>query len=202
MQPLGACTKVSASATRIEWVNRPYRTQIPPARLHDRWHVEIDLTSAGPPLRAAAMLLAADGLHHTRGWADQPAETVTYRVGFTVLSPDLTDDVQMVVNTGIQVTATSRSLAAHPRESVQLLVGVGDTLQTGAVIDLLLVRDLGWTAQVALLVATDTVRDRTRWHVRPALAVGAPYDFLMTGRRSGHGPAPRRTAPENDDGGA
>lgn len=152
MRPLGECTQVPVTVTRIEWVNRPYRTEIPPAPLHDRWHLEVD-------------------------------------------------EVRVTINTGIRVATTSTSLATRPRQTVELLAEVGDTVPSGTVVDLVELRDVGWTAQVALLVVSDTVNDRTRWRVRPSLTVGAPHDFLMTGLRSGHGPV-TGSPPERENGGA
>ena len=182
MQRLGACEQAPVVVARVEWVNRPYRTPIPPASLRDRWHLEVELC-ADQPVRGAAMLLTDGTLHHTRGWADRPSTTVIYRVD--LFPYDEGNDVQVSINTGIRVAATSPVLKRQPQESLRPLVQTGEVVSTGAVIDLIYFADLGWTAQVALVSMGDTRSDRTRWRVRQPLTAPAPYDFLMTGRRSG-----------------
>ena len=185
MQRLGTCEQVPVTVTRIEWVNQPQRTHIPPAPLSDRWHLEIDLSCPDRLVRGAAMLLTDDLLHHTRGWADQPSANVTYRVAVFPHDQDGENGVTVNINTGIAWSATIGTLSTKPQEMVQSLIQLGDRLLTGSVVDLLSFPGIGWTVQVALLVSTDTKNDRTRWHVQKPLGASSPYGFLRTGRRSG-----------------
>ena len=161
--------------------------------MHDQWHVEVDFVCEDRPVRGAAMLLTDGLLHHTRGWADRPSTIVTYHVALFPFDHDHSDEVQININTGIRLAVTSETLKSQPQSTVQPLVRTGDSLTTGSVIDLLAFTDIGWTAQIALFVSGDTKNDRTRWHVRQPLRLEPPYDFLLTGRRSGTVDLPSET---------
>lgn len=181
---LGTCEQVPVTVDRIEWVNHSRRTGIPPGPLHDQWHFEIDLVCEDRQVRAAAMVLTDGLLRHTRGWADRPSTTVAYRVTLFPFYHEPSDKFQINIH-GIRLNVTSETLKTQPQTGVQPLVQTGDSLTTGTVIDLLNFTETGWTAQIALFVTQDTKNDRTRWHVRQPLRLQPPYEFLMTGRRSG-----------------
>ncbi|MEU2349527.1 hypothetical protein [Modestobacter sp. NPDC049651] len=147
--------------------------------------MEIDFVCEDRAVRAATMLLMDGVLDHTRGWADRPSTTVAYRVRLFPYNLEHSDEVQINIHAGIRRAVTSETLKTQPQAAVQSLVQTGDRLTTGSVIDLFNVVETGWTAQIALFVTEDTKNDRTRWHVRKPLKLQSPYDFLMTGRRSG-----------------
>lgn len=131
------------------------------------------------------MLASGGRLLHTRGWADGPEHTVTYAVDFFPYDWDHSDDFQVSIGGGIQAAITARSLKLEPQHAVTPLVAVGDTLTTGAVVDLLRVEDAELVPQVALVARSDTKNVQTRWHIWTPMNAPGPYAFLATGRRSG-----------------
>ncbi len=95
------------------------------------------------------------------------------------------DAVQINVG-GIRYGIDSPALKQDPRERVRPYLAPGDEVTTGAVIPALTLIDHDVSVALVLVTASDTKKDRTRWHVRSdrARSLGN-CSFLGTGRRSG-----------------
>jgi hypothetical protein len=197
VEELPGCVRSPIEVTRVEWVADAFRRQIPPAPLFYRWRLEIDFLSEGLPVRLAAVLRAGSTLRYSRELEhDPPAERQRYRINVHPYDWDRGDEVGIGVQ-GTGASVTSARLKADPRAVVQPLVGTGERLWTGTVVDVADFEDLGLVAQVALIAAQDTKKDRTRWRIRSEPPEGHAYTFLWSGRRSGVAAVEAATANES-----
>jgi hypothetical protein len=183
---LGDCARLPVVVTRYEWIPKPVRTLGVSGPVHQEWRVEIGFRCDAQPIRLAAMLINPDAgeLHYVRPSPDAVSEA-TYRVDFSPYDWHGSEDVQINAM-GSLMAVESRALTREPNLSARPLVGVGETLTTGVVTDLVALADSGWLAQVAMFAQSDTKKDRTRWHVRcPGRDDAGVYRFLWSGRRAG-----------------
>jgi hypothetical protein len=170
---------------RVDWLSREVRSKIPPAPAHQVWRLEIDFTCLTCASRAVALLDAEGDRHFARGWADGPAADITLDVHFFPFNWQTSDAVQINVG-GIRHGVVSPALKKDPRELVRVHLAPGDEVSTGSVIPALTLVEPDVSVGLVLVAASDTKKDRTRWHVRSDRAhrLGS-CSFLATGRRSG-----------------
>jgi len=185
MEPVPGLVREPVRVEQIAWLSRAVRSRIPPSPAHEVWRLQIDFTCQQSPVRAVALLDAEGERQFARGWADGPATGVALVVHFFPYSWESSDAVQINVG-GIWHTVVSPALKQDPRELAGPYLTRGDEVSTGAVIPVLSIAGLDVWVGLVLVAASDTKKDRTRWHVRSDRSHDlGEWTFLATGRRSG-----------------